>query len=270
MADDKASKRTARKIRIFHDGDITTHAELALDKKASHHLTTVLRATTNDRVVLFNGDGNEYAATLVNTGQRGSGKRAVLHINECAEGISESPVAITLAQCVSRAERMDISLRQAVELGVTAIQPLFSRHSAKPGDDARRLKKHQHWQSIIISASEQSGRSVLPKVHDAQGYGAWVQQCVSENALCYVLSPRASQSLPEHAASLTGHGTGIAEPLAITLVIGPESGLDEDEIEQAVAAGAVPVHLGQRILRTETAGPACVVLLQALLGDLQA
>ena len=165
---------------------------------------------------------------------------------------------------------MDISLRQAVELGVSSIQPLYSRHAAKSGDDTRQLKKHQHWQSIVISAAEQSGRSVLPQVHEAQSYGQWIQQCVNDKQLCYVLSPTAPQSLPEHVAALAGHGTQSVEPLAITLVVGPESGLDADEIECAVSAGAVPVHLGQRILRTETAGPACIVLLQALLGDLQA
>lgn len=259
-------QRSARVARFYHAADIAAGTQLELDKDTSHHLGTVLRTRIGDSIILFNGDGNDYHATVLENGQRASGKRCVLQIDMCAPGVPDSPLAITLVQCVSRPERMDISLRQAVELGVDCIQPVYSRHSIKVTDEKRSVKKQQHWQSIITSACEQSGRGTLPTLGNATSYSQWVQGNKDPENVHFVLSPIASSSLTAQLHTLSS-----AQPTRkASLIIGPESGLDSDEINAAITAGALPVHLGHRILRTETAGPACIVLLQSILGDLKA
>ena len=259
-------KRHARVARFYYQGSIHTDTQLELDKSASHHLGTVLRIGVGDHIILFNGDGHEYHASVVHAGQRGSGKRCVLQIDSCIPGIADSPLAITLVQCVSRPERMDISLRQAVELGVTCIQPVYSRHSIKVTDEKRAVKKQQHWQSIVTSACEQSGRTVVPELRESVRYSQWASQRQQADNVHFVLAPDAQDSLIQRAHDLSRTN----QLSAASLIIGPESGLDPDEIQLAIDTGAVPVHLGPRILRTETAGPACIVLLQSILGDLKA
>jgi len=266
LSDVSIRKRAARIARFHYRGCLTAGTELTLDKEASHHLGTVLRASAGDHIVLFNGDGNDYPATIINSGQRGIGKRCVLQIKDCMPGIPDSPLLITLVQCISRPERMDISLRQAVELGVARIQPVYSRHSIKLNDEKRAAKKQQHWQGIVTSACEQSGRAALPELCQPLAYSQWVQQSGQTDSVSFVLAPLASSSLIQQAHILLAeHQTP-----GLSLIIGPESGLDADEIQEAITADAIPVHLGRRILRTETAGPACITLLQSILGDLQA
>lgn len=265
MDDVKSTTRTARIVRLYHDGPLQEKHELQLNKAASHHLVTVLRARTGDQIVVFNGDGNEYHATLAELPERTLRRHATLNVSRCVAGIPDSPLSITLAQCVSRPERMDICLRQSVELGVTHIQPLYSRHSIKIGDEKKISKKQEHWRNIVISACEQSARCTVPGVNEAIGFSDWLSACSKSEQQVLVLSPTASLSLTQHANTLAT----TLDARALTLIIGPESGLDNDEIAAAVAHGAVAVNVGQRILRTETAGPACIAILQSIAGDLQ-
>ncbi len=263
-----AGKRRARVARTYYAGSLQQGTELQLDKKTSHHLLTVMRMKVGESIILFNGDGFDFHATLISGTRQSASRLAVLKIDTCSPGMPESELTVTLVQCVSRPERMDISLRQAVELGVSCIQPVYSRHSAKPGDESRALKKQQHWQSIVISACEQSGRCVVPTLLETISYDQWLAQTLGTDSTHYVLSPTATQSLTQHAHNQIS-GFGESNATKATLIIGPESGLDPDEIDAAVQVGAVPVHLGNRILRTETAGPACITLLQSILGDLR-
>lgn len=258
------NRRSARTPRFYYDGPLQPDTELTLDKQTSHHLLTVLRAKVDAQLILFNGDGLDVHARILHTGQRGNGKQAVLHLERTEHGIPDSPLHITLVQCVSRPERMDISLRQAVELGVASIIPVYSRHSVKVNDDKRAAKKQQHWQSLVTSACEQSGRSTLPTLAEATTYEQWNNHPIPTDNSHFILSPTASESLLSKARQLATS----SEPLRMTLIIGPESGLDADEIDLAVTNGALPVQMGARILRTETAGPACIALLQSILGDL--
>ena len=167
MADDKYKLRYARTARFYHAGELHSESELALSKSASHHLITVLRTRNNDVLELFNGDGYNYRATVVDTGQRTQGKCALLQLHERCAVLNESPLSITLVQAISRSDRMDITLRQAVELGVQHVQPVYSRHSVKPLDNKRTQKKLDHWRSIVVSACEQSGRAILPTLAPA-------------------------------------------------------------------------------------------------------
>lgn len=264
MADDNYKVRRARIARFYQADTLHSESALTLSKTASHHLITVLRTRKNDVIQLFNGDGHNYRATVVDTGQRTPGKCALLQVHERSAVLTESPLSITLMQAISRADRMDTTLRQAVELGVFNIQPVYSHHSAKPLDEKRALKKQEHWQSIVISACEQSGRAVLPSLATPITLLQWIESRPAnmDRHTDYILAPTAPQSLLSH---VTQHAS---DNLSIGLLIGPESGFDESEIQATQAAGVHAVRFGPRILRTETAGPAAITLLQTSLGDL--
>ncbi len=262
-------RRTARTPRFFHEGELQPNSELELSKKASHHLITVVRTKLDDSIELFNGDGFNYRAIVTDTGQRNAGKRAILQVEQRAKATTESPVFITLVQAISRGDRMDTSLRQSVELGVNRIQPLYSRQSAKALDDKRTAKKMEHWQNIIISACEQSGRACVPHLETPISLTQWLaeqsaenQEHLVDNVLNLILAPNAELTFAEHLNSRS--------PLSphCSLLIGPESGFDEDEVDAAVSAGVRAVNFGARILRTETAGPASIAVVQSLWGDL--
>jgi len=265
--------RSARTPRFFHDGELQPHTELALSKKASHHLVTVMRTKERQRIELFNGDGYNYAAVVANTGQRVAGKRAQLNIEDRVKANTESALSLILVQAISRGDRMDICLRQSVELGVSHVQPIYSRHSAKPYDDQRLEKKAAHWNNIIISACEQSGRATIPELSIPVSLAQWLKHAANEREIInqdsssqridYILSPNADLTLAGHLSSQT------RPPNSCALLIGPESGFDEDEINSAFETGVESVNFGNRILRTETAGPACVAVMQSILGDLK-
>lgn len=267
------ANRTARTPRFYHDGSIDAATELELSKKASHHLVTVVRTKKDERIELFNGDGNNYTAIVTDTGQRSPGKRARLEIIDCKKASTESPIYTTLAQAVSRGDRMDITIRQAVELGVNRIQPIYSRQSVKALDEKRTAKKMEHWQNIVISACEQSGRARVPTLEHPQPLATFLEQqsnsaateevTSSEGQISLILAPNAESSFSD----LFGERSASIQHCSI--MIGPESGFDEDEIQMARRAGVLSVNFGRRILRTETAGPATIAVVQSLLGDLR-
>lgn len=263
--------RNARTPRFYHEGELQAHSQLQLSKKASHHLVTVMRTKENDRIELFNGDGYNYSAVVTSGGQRSPGKQAELQIDECNKANSESSLSLTLVQAISRGDRMDTSIRQSVELGVNHVQPIYSRHSVKPLDEKRTAKKIMHWNNIIISACEQSGRATIPTIEMPISLAQWLESASTDREqikppntrVDCILSPYAQDTLAAHLS------TQDQAPRSCALIIGPESGFDEDEINNAMASGVQSVLFGNRILRTETAGPACVAVLQSLLGDLK-
>lgn len=270
-------KRTSRTPRFHIQSEIQCNSELTLDKQVSHHLVTVLRARKDDSLLLFNGDGHDYQATVLETGQRSAGKKARLQIQGRQQLRNESPLKLSLIQCISRPDRMDISLRQAVELGVSHIQPVYSHHTAKPPEAQRVAKRHSHWHSIVLSACEQSGRATVPSLAQARQLGDWYSElqtdpnmsCAAQsNRRCrsFVLNPGAENSLK---SAIESPDSSVGRHDAVNLLVGPESGLDPSEIESAVNAGMLEAHLGPRILRTETAGAIAITLMQSMLGDLQ-
>ena len=225
---------------------------VALDERRSHHLVRVLRLRGGESVEAFDGAGNCFAATIVEA----DAKRSVLLIGEPLACPAESPLSITLAQCLSSAERMDWTIEKAVELGARAIVPLDSERSQVRLDAARAARKHEHWQRIAESACAQSGRAWLPALHPLMPLRAFVSDARTARRL--VLAPGAPVRLS---------AAGVASGDSLTLLAGPESGFSDAELALAIAAGYEPVALGPRILRTETAGLAAIAALQALAGD---
>jgi 16S rRNA (uracil1498-N3)-methyltransferase len=239
--------------RIFQAIPLSSHATVELDSQGSHHLARVLRAKIGDAVTVFNGEGGEYQGNIVRIDK----KTVALQLTEFLTRDSESPLQLILAQGISRGEKMDYTIQKAVELGVSKIIPLLTERCNVKLDEERRQKRFQHWQSIVISACEQSGRNKIPEIVIPQIFSTWLATVEAEH--CFVLAPTAEQTLKEYS---------VQKNAQVVLLIGPEGGLSQLEIAQSAQHGFSPLMLGPRILRTETAAVAALAALQCCFGDL--
>jgi 16S rRNA (uracil1498-N3)-methyltransferase len=205
-------------------------------------------------LVVFDGSGMDFPSEIVDV----DGDKVSVRVRSQTPGTSESPLRITLIQGISRGERMDWTLQKATELGVIGVAPVLTARSVVRLDEKQAAKKQAHWRAIVIGACEQCGRSKVPTVATPVQLRDHFAN-VRKDGMRLVLSPSAPASL-----------AGIASlPSKVDLLIGPEGGLDDDEISAAQKAGFMPVRLGPRVLRTETAGVVALTVLQALWGDLQ-
>jgi len=230
--------------------EIGMHCELPDD--LSHHIG-VLRLKVGDTVTLFNGRGGEFAATLSVMEKR----HVTAHIKTFDAREAEPGQSLTLAQALPEGTKMDWVIEKAVELGVTAIQPLMAARSVVRLSDERAGKKLAHWRAIVAAASAQCGRNRLPSVAMPQAFSSWIAQHDLHPRI--LLSPRGQQSLTDWARHRA--------PQAITLIIGPEGGLNEAEEQAAISRGAICLSIGSRVLRTETAGVTAIAALHALWGE---
>ncbi len=237
--------------RIYLDAPLTVGQDTELPETAVRHLVQVLRMQAGAAFVAFDGRGGEYRAELVSVAK----KHAVARITAHDATERESPLDLRLAQCVSKGDRMDYSLQKAVELGVTHIIPIVSERSVVRMDEDRWEKKREHWQGVIVSACEQSGRTRVPTLDAATPLARWLASGAAGFGV--TLDPTASQSL---------HGLPFSSG-SMSLLVGPEGGLSERELIEARQAGFHGVRMGPRILRTETAGVAALAALQAMYGD---
>ena len=241
--------------RIFTDQELQPGHTVHLPEATAHYLSRVLRVTVGQRVLVFNGDGHDYAADIERLGRGELG----LQLQTRLPAAAESPRAITLVQAISRGERMDISIQKATELGVTSIQPVFSARCEVKLKAEKLQRRVEHWRRVAISACEQSGRARLPELKEPVDLWAWLEQ--QTPAVRLALLPGAEHSLARVAEGVDGSS-------GFDLLIGPEGGFDEQEVALLERAGVRAVHLGPRVLRTETAGPAAIAVIQAVAGDL--
>ena len=239
--------------RIYLPRPLASGTTTQLDERAQHHAVKVLRLRPGDALILFNGEGGEYLATLENARREG----AEVRLQEYIEQERESRLDITLLQGVARGEKMDLILQEAVELGVSRIVPLVTARSQVKLSGERLNKRMQHWQGVIIHACEQCGRNRLPELAAMQTLAAALAAQPTERT-GLLLDPTAER----------GPG-GLEQAQALSLLIGPEGGLSPDERNQAQAVGFRGMRLGPRVLRTETAGLAALAALQCLYGDLR-
>ena len=238
--------------RFYLPFPLATGAIVPLNEHAFNHAVRVLRLKPGAPLVLFDGEGGAFAATLGEVGKR----EAWARVAEALPDAAEPPLRIVLAQGISRGEKMDHTVQKAVELGVAAIQPLFAERGGVGLSGERLTRKIQHWRGIVIGACEQCGRNRLPELREPLALAAWLTSSMAPGP-CLLLDPLAEQGLRDLEPP-----TG-----AITLLIGPEGGLSPAEIAQARTVGFTGVRLGPRVLRTETAGMAALAALQALWGD---
>lgn len=224
-----------------------------LPEAVAHHVH-VVRLAPGESITLFNGEGGEYTAVLHTVEKR----RASAEIKAHTARDAELPYAVTVAQALPEASKMDWIIEKAVELGAAAIQPLAARRCVVKLSGDRAEKKLAHWQGVIVSASEQSGRNRLAQLAPVDEFKDWIAQQDLHRRV--ILTPRASQSLADWARH--------QPPQALALLIGPEGGFTEAEENLACSQGALMLSMGPRILRTETAGLAALAAINAIWGEM--
>ena len=253
-----------RLTRVFVDGELQSGSALQLPRETGAHLAKVLRARSGDAVVLFNGDGREFTGTV----EKVQGSQVVASIG-AARGIDrESPFPLTLVQCVPRGDRMDFIVQKATELGVVRIVPVLSQRSVVRLDESQSDSKQAHWRSVAVSACEQCGRNRLPSIDTPLpllSYLGNLARSTGKEALRLVLEPERAQRAGPDARAID-----IASPASAQIAIGPEGGFAAQELEAFDLSAFFRVALGPRVLRTETAAIAAIVVLQARFGDMSA
>jgi 16S rRNA (uracil1498-N3)-methyltransferase len=227
--------------------------QVALPHAVARHAVGVLRLRDGDDVILFNGDGGECLGQLLRTG-----KGAEVMLKATCAPERESPLSITLVQGVSSGERMDYTLQKAVELGVTRIQPVMMKRTIVRLDDEKRVRRRQHWQGVVISACEQCGRNHIPEVAPILDVPEWLGCDGAKTGVRLLLDPEAQARLRDLPLP--------TEP--VTLLAGPEGGFDPAERDAVRRLGFLPLSLGPRILRTETAAMTALAVIQGLWGDI--
>ena len=242
-----------RTTRIHIEQPLAVAAELALPQQAAEHIARVLRMNAGDMLTVFNGDGYDYAATLISIGKRD----VLVHIEDREQISNESPLKLTLAQGVARGEKMDLIVQKATELGAARIVPVFTERSEVKLDASRAEKRLLHWRAVAASACEQSGRGYVPEICPAQTLQDWIKRLADDGAPRLALLPEGTLRARE---LRFGQAGGV-------LVVGPEGGLGDRDVACLQDAGFQGLRLGPRILRTETAGLAALAALQALHGD---
>ena len=237
--------------RFYVDFALSPDSVVELPDNVVHHLN-VLRVKNTEEIVLFNGNGKAYPALPEVLEKR----RASVRILREEATDNESPLNITLVQAVSAAERMDFTLQKSVELGVAEIRPIISERCVVRLSGERAEKRVARWQEIVVSACEQSGRNIVPKVLPLTTYAQALQQLPQETTKL-LMSLNRAQKLSD------------VRPQSgkVVFMVGPEGGWTEKEEQQAFDAGFQSVTLGKRVLRTETASLAAIAAMQTLWGD---
>lgn len=230
--------------RCYTPKELAVGVRIQLDDRARHHLINVLRACSGDALVLFNGDGSDYAAVLNEATQQ----HAIAEITGSDANHCEPLRRVTLIQAVAKGERMDWVMQKATELGVIAIQPIFTERAVVNLTGARLHKRVKHWQNIVISACEQCGRARVPDVAEPLQLGALN---LNNNHTGVVLYPSSEHSLRQQ----------VADAVDVSVVIGPEGGFSDQEMRLLLARGFIAAGMGHRILRTETAALAALAVL---------
>lgn len=241
------------RARFFIDDELIVGEKRKLPKDVSHHMMTVLRKRVSDQVVLFNGRGGEYVASIIAANKRDIEVELLSH-NPIER---ESSISVTLAQGIGKGQRMDLVIQKAVELGVHYIVPLKNQRSNVSLKGDRLTSRMQHWRQVVMSACEQCGRNTLPQVSSPLTVEEWISG--DDNPAKLILVPGTNKGISEV----------ISNPNQISLLIGSEGGLTEEEIQQAMNSGYECISMGTRILRTETAALAALSACQTLWGDLK-
>lgn len=236
--------------RLYSPITLNTLSEVVLVEDAAHYIAKVLRLRPGDQLRLFNEENGEFLARVV-----AIDKRSVTTVleEELAHN-ADSNLAIHLGLGVSRGERMDYAIQKATETGVSSITPLLTERCEVKLRNDRVENRLQHWQRVAVSACEQSGRCRIPSITTPLLLSDWLAS--PRNGVAFVLDQRGQSGFPT-----------IETPTAITLLIGPEGGLNESEVTAAIHHEFRPVSLGPRVLRTETAPVVAISIIQHLWGD---
>ena len=234
-------------------GPLSSGRGHTIEGDAANHITRVLRLQPGDPLIVFDGRGGEYAARIEAIRK----DAVVVAVQEHSAATRESPLSLTLAQGVSRGERMDWVVQKATELGVTRIIPVLTERTVVRLDAKQSERKLLHWQGVAVAACEQSGRDRIPDIAAPVGLHDFLGG-IDTGATRLLLSPTGTQRVNELQPPAAG----------LLVLIGPEGGLAQSEQRAAIQAGFAAVRMGPRVLRTETAAVAALTLLQHRFGDL--
>jgi 16S rRNA (uracil1498-N3)-methyltransferase len=243
-----------RLTRVYVETSLEAGALVGLPADTGSHVAKVLRARVGDELILFNGDGREFGGEIESV----RGNRVTVSVGGAQTIDRESPLAVTLLQCVPRGDRMDFIVQKATELGVTHLIPVTSQRSVVRLDERQSETKAAHWRAVAVSACEQCGRNRLPQIDAPRALIDYLG-AAERSGPRLVLEPEAASS----AAVMPIESR-------VELAIGPEGGFAPEELEAFQLAGFECVRLGPRILRTETAALAAITWLQTRFGDLRA
>ncbi len=242
-----------RLSRVHVDSDLATGGRVLVTGAAANHIMRVLRLRTGDALTVFNGHGGEFGASI----EEFHRDSVLVGILEARSVDRESPLVLTLAQGVSRGERMDWILQKSTELGATRIVPVLTERSVVRLDAKQAERKLHHWKGIAVAACEQSGRNRVPDIAAPVSIHEFLAGADGDSTRL-LLSPTGELGID----ALGDVGSGV------TVLIGPEGGLTDIEQESALRAGFTPVRMGPRVLRTETAAIAALTIIQQKFGDL--
>lgn len=248
--------------RIYLNQEITLNQSLELPKETAVHVVTVLKRRVGQNVLLFNNTADhnnklgEYNAEIITAAKN----KVIVKITEYFIKDTKSKLRIELAQCISKPNHFDVTLQKSVELGVHTITPIISERSEvlrKESFDS----KLERWQKIVISACEQCGRTDLPVLNKPIKIQDWITQNQSDKQLLLTLCTKTSNTLHDLKIDLN-HLDGVK------VIIGPEGGLSSSETELLAKNKFNLIKLGNRILRTETAGITILSVLQYLFKEI--
>jgi 16S rRNA (uracil1498-N3)-methyltransferase len=229
---------------------------LKVEGSEVRHIRRVLRLKVGDRLVFFDGSAKEYEGIIVEE----SPSSVVMKVANISSPAKESPLEITLAQSLLKGEKMEYLIQKATELGIKKIIPFFSSRSVPLLDKSKKLRRYHRWEKIAIEACKQCGRVAVPKVEPLQNYSDMLRMASSE-ALRLILWEKEGRGLKEVLQGSKGM-------TKIFFMVGPEGGMSDAEVGEAEKAGFIPITLGKRILRSETAGLCLLSILQYEWGDL--
>ncbi len=236
--------------RIRCDLRLGPGAQFTLPPEAAQHVGRALRLKAGDAIIVFDGRGGEYDATI----QRIDKERVDVKVGAWRDIEAESPLNVGIVQGLPEADKMDWIIQKTVELGVSWVQPIVCERSVVRLSGERAARREAHWRRVAVAACEQSGRNRVPEIRPTIGFQSWV--AVPATAPRWMLVPGATAiaAMPAPAGPLE-------------LLVGPEGGLSERERDLALSQGCLPVGLGPRVLRAETAPLAALAAIHALWGD---
>lgn len=237
--------------RAFVDRPLAIGQQFELDGDAFRHIFKVLRSRQGDRLLLFNGEGGEYSAEILAVGKRS----ATVQVDGFAPEDRAPQLDWTLVQAVSKGDRMDYTLQKCTELGMRQVIPVLAERSVVSLDGERARKRVEHWRGVVRSACEQCGLNRVPGVVPLHGFRGMLENLDADTML--MLDPEADSAITD--VDVAGR---------VALLVGPEGGFSDKELEQARAAGFRGVRMGSRVLRTETAAVVAAAVMLAGAGDL--
>ena len=240
--------------RLHVDGPIVVGRSVSLDDDRARYVSRVLRLRKGDEIVLFDGSGHEFRGSIATLGRNA----ASVDVTEETAVDRESRLRVHLLQGISRGDRMDHVVQKTTELGVARVTPVLTEYSVVKLTSERAAKRVHHWRGIAASACEQCGRNVLPEIDEPVALRTALGDFVGQPGARIILQPAGNSAL----------GARQPDDDRLVLLVGPEGGFSDGELDLAEAAGFVATAFGPRILRTETAAVAALAALQSRFGDL--